>query len=197
MFLSARRAVETVLSAQLTQLQSPEGRRAVDACITLATYLPRGRLAKLASYLLSAAAEDSAPQASRAPLVEAGLFLADRLFAANGTISLPQTASSSSADSSDAAVVKAVAALVGSNVSAAAERCLVQALQGRNIAAWSMSGSAPVILRVCIAQPSEARSSIGTALMNALPPCRAEFCRLLPARLQEQGVQCLSISSSA
>ncbi|BDA47572.1 probable nucleolar pre-ribosomal-associated protein 1 at C-terminar half [Coccomyxa sp. Obi] len=183
------RAVEAVLSAQLTQLQSPKRRPAVDACIALAAYLPLGQLTKLASHLLSAAAVDSTPQASRAPLVEAGLALADRLFAAEDADALPQTASISSADGSSAAVVKAVAALVGSNVSAAAERCLVQALHGRfskpSIAAWSMSESAAVILKLCIAEPSGARCRLGTALVDALPPCRAEFCRLLPARLQQ------------
>lgn len=185
--------MEAVLSAQLAQLQSPRRRPAVDACITLAAYLPWGQLAKVTSHLLSAAAEDSVPQASRAPLVEAGLTLADRLFAAEDADALPQNASISSAAGSIAAVVKAVAALVGSNVSAAAERCLVQALHGRfsksSIAAWYMSESAAVILRLCIAQPSEARSRMGTAILDALPPCRAEFCRLLPARLQEQGAQ--------
>lgn len=174
-------------------LQSPKRRPAVDACITLAAYLPLGQLAKLASHLLSAAADENVPQASRAPLVQAGLALADRLFASKDADALPQTASTSSADGSNAAVVKAVAALVGSNVSAAAERCLVQALQGRfsrpSIAAWYMSQSAAVVLKLCIAQPSEACSSIGTALIDALPPCRAEFCLLLPARLQEQGAQ--------
>ncbi|CAL8471989.1 g11531 [Coccomyxa elongata] len=184
------RAVEAVVSTHLTELLSPKRRPAVDACITLAAYLPLGQLAKLASHLLSAAADDSMPQGLRAPLIEAGLALADRLFASKDAAALPQTASISSADGSNAAVVKVVAALVGSNVSAAAERCLVHALQGRfsrpSIAAWYMSESAAGILKLCIAQPSEARSRIGTALINALPPCRAEFCRLLPARLQEQ-----------
>ena len=50
-----------------------------------------------------------------------------------------------------------------------------------------MTDSAAGILELCVAQPSDLRSRIGAALIDALPPCRAALADLLPARLQAQG----------
>lgn len=57
-----------------------------------------------------------------------------------------------------------------------------------------MSESASEILELCIAQPSTLRRRIGSALIDSLPPCRAAFVELLPARLQAQGgVLCIPV----
>ncbi len=121
--------MEALSSCQAAELQSTVDWPLADACITLAVHLSSRQLAALATKLLSAAGEERSPSAATTALLEAGLSLADRLFATYRSSSSSDAAGRDSG--SLAAVLKAVAALVANGQSAAAERCLAEALSVR------------------------------------------------------------------